>query len=220
MNNTDTNNEEKIPKKRGRKPLPSTLLKRKLIEEEKEKESSIGEYINTDENLCKLSKARMNALLSKDVNPNQFYYRWNDPGVVPATGEWSKEERINFYNAILELGITYEWGNFSRKILGRVGYQCSNYYRKLITDGDIIDSYYTIIDGKLKFTRNDDLHYVILSSKEKYIKKLLSNNIIIILPDITDPITNKFILSPYILSDGSCMTLDSWKEYFKRKKDV
>jgi hypothetical protein len=44
------------------------------------------------------------------------------------------------------------WGIFSEKIPGRVGYQCSNFYRKLILDGVIKDSSYRIgPDGKLHY---------------------------------------------------------------------
>lgn len=35
------------------------------------------------------------------------------------------------------------------KIPGRVGYQCSNYYRQLIREGVIIDDYYYINDKNM-----------------------------------------------------------------------
>lgn len=41
---------------------------------------------------------------------------------------------------------------FSRKIPGRVGYQCSNYYRQLIREGVIIDdNYYVDQNNRLAF---------------------------------------------------------------------
>jgi hypothetical protein len=44
-----------------------------------------------------------------------------------------------------------EWGLFSLGIPGRVGYQCSNFYRKLILAGEMTDSRYFITpDGKLQ----------------------------------------------------------------------
>jgi hypothetical protein len=44
-----------------------------------------------------------------------------------------------------------EWGLFSLGIPGRVGYQCSNFYRKLILAGEMTDSrYFTTPDGKLE----------------------------------------------------------------------
>lgn len=37
-----------------------------------------------------------------------------------------------------------QWGLFSMKIPGRVGYQCSNFYRQLIREGVVIDDNYFI----------------------------------------------------------------------------
>jgi hypothetical protein len=84
-----------------------------------------------------------------------------------------------FFELITSQPIDYEWGTFSRSIPGRVGYQCSNFYRSLILkvchasvtasgevcfrivacvvlctshQGDIVDPNYFIDDkGKLRF---------------------------------------------------------------------
>jgi hypothetical protein len=42
-----------------------------------------------------------------------------------------------------------QWGVFSQAIPGRVGYQCSNFYRQLIESGQIKDPNY-IVDEKGK----------------------------------------------------------------------
>ena len=42
------------------------------------------------------------------------------------------------------------WGLFSQGIPHRVGYQCMNYYRKLVGDGKIKDDSYEVVGGKLK----------------------------------------------------------------------
>jgi hypothetical protein len=42
-----------------------------------------------------------------------------------------------------------QWGIFSKPIPGRVGYQCSNFYRQLIKKGEIKDKFYSIVDGKI-----------------------------------------------------------------------
>lgn len=54
-------------------------------------------------------------------------------------------------NNIKQRGVNYEWGTFSMNIPGRVGYQCSNYYRALIQKGEIEDKNYFFENGKLKF---------------------------------------------------------------------
>jgi len=53
-------------------------------------------------------------------------------------------------------GVDYRWGLLSMQMPGRVGYQCSNYYRKLVQDGALKDPNYVIEEGKLKFLRSAD----------------------------------------------------------------
>jgi hypothetical protein len=43
-----------------------------------------------------------------------------------------------------ELGVNGQWGIFSKVIPGRVGYQCSNFYRHLIETNEISDPNYTL----------------------------------------------------------------------------
>lgn len=96
------------------------------------------------------SEARIRAWQLKDKNPNAYYYRFNDPGVEQRNGKWKKvrviprtsacslnpsnhlplqEERELFFKRVKEIGVNGQWGIFSMVIPGRVGYQCSNFYR-------------------------------------------------------------------------------------------
>ncbi len=40
-----------------------------------------------------------------------------------------QEERALFFQRVEEIGVNGQWGIFSMVIPGRVGYQCSNFYR-------------------------------------------------------------------------------------------
>jgi hypothetical protein len=108
------------------------------------------------------SEARVKAFLNRKNNPNAYYYRFNDLGEAQSTGNWSKEEHDRFIELIKD-GVDYRWGILSMNVPGRVGYQCSNYYRLLIEKGAITDPNYQLIETvnaktgkpekKLKFTR-------------------------------------------------------------------
>eukprot|EP00127_Corallochytrium_limacisporum_P004080 Clim_evm25s157 gene=Clim_evmTU25s157 len=89
------------------------------------------------------SEARIRAWKMRDSNPNSYYYRFNDPGVKQATGGWKPDEKKIFLERLAELGADGRWGIFSMTIPGRVGYQCSNFYRSLIKKGEIKDENYT-----------------------------------------------------------------------------
>ena len=58
-----------------------------------------------------------------------FHFRNNAPGEESRKGSWSAEERRLFMLTLLRLGANVEWGLFAKHIPGRVGYQCSDYYR-------------------------------------------------------------------------------------------
>lgn len=100
------------------------------------------------------SNARKRAYSQREVCPNAYYYRFNDPGEQQAKGGWSPSEKKLFFERKEALGgIDYRWGIFAMGIPGRVGYQCSNYYRKLIEKGEITDENYVFDPktGKAKF---------------------------------------------------------------------
>ena len=55
-----------------------------------------------------------------------------------ANGGWTPKEHELFMATLAKLPdgkANYEWGTFSISIPGRVGYQCSNYYRSLVKNG-------------------------------------------------------------------------------------
>jgi len=98
------------------------------------------------------SDARIKAWKIKDKNPNAYYYRFNDPGVSQKNGKWTQEERKLFFTRMEEIGVDGKWGIFSRAIPGRVGYQCSNFYRHLIESKEIVDKNYVLDDkGKAHY---------------------------------------------------------------------
>lgn len=90
-------------------------------------------------------------------NPNAYYYRFNAPGEAQKNGAWQESERALFMARRDEIGCDGRWGLFSMVIPGRVGYQCSNFYRQLIKDGVIEDPNYWMDDkGKLHYKRLAD----------------------------------------------------------------
>jgi len=92
------------------------------------------------------SEARIKAYKMIGINPNTYYYRFNAPGQKQRNGTWTPEERKLFMERLKEVGADGQWGIFSMSIPGRVGYQCSNFYRHLLKSKEIIDPNY-IIDG-------------------------------------------------------------------------
>ncbi|KAF0974775.1 hypothetical protein FDP41_006249 [Naegleria fowleri] len=86
------------------------------------------------------SKARIEAYAKIKTNPNVYYYRFNEPGESQRNGKWSEQEKAKFIKKLKEyLAETdnFQWGIFSKRIPGRVGYQCSNFYRTLLKSGEI-----------------------------------------------------------------------------------
>ncbi|OBZ88189.1 hypothetical protein A0J61_03758 [Choanephora cucurbitarum] len=90
------------------------------------------------------SEARLRAYQMLDTNPNEYYYRFNAPGELQRTGKWNEEEHALFLKRLAEHGANSQWGIFSIAIPGRVGYQCSNYYRQMIKKRQIHDPNYII----------------------------------------------------------------------------
>ncbi|KAF9357137.1 hypothetical protein BGX26_004208 [Mortierella sp. AD094] len=95
------------------------------------------------------SDARIKAYAAIDKKPNTYYYRFNAPGEVQRKGAWTKEEQKMFHQRLDEIGANGQWGLFSMTIPGRVGYQCSNYYRLLVETNQIQDPNY-VLDEKGK----------------------------------------------------------------------
>ncbi|PRP85125.1 hypothetical protein PROFUN_07196 [Planoprotostelium fungivorum] len=98
------------------------------------------------------SVARIKAYEMRKTNPNAYYYRFNDPGEEQKSGGWTKAEGELFLKRMEEVGVNGQWGVFAMAIPGRVGYQCSNYYRQLVVSGQIKDPNYIVDDkGKAHF---------------------------------------------------------------------
>lgn len=64
----------------------------------------------SDKQLVKLgwSDARIKAFKNREKNPNQYYYRFNDPGEPQATGKWSDKDKALFLKLIKEKGVDYQ----------------------------------------------------------------------------------------------------------------
>ena len=109
------------------------------------------------------SVAHRDSYLKRKVNPNTYLYRNLPPGETPRHGAWTAQEQELFMQRLAEMrkkGILEgKWGLFSKKIPGRVGYQCSNFYRKLIRDGVIQDPSYQLDDeGCLRYKNRTPYH--------------------------------------------------------------
>jgi len=100
------------------------------------------------------SAARVQAWKNKAVNPNAYYYRFNDPGEEQQNGRIREDEHSAFMQRVIEHGVNFQWGIFSKTIKGRVGYQCSNYWRQMMKDGWVKDPNYWIrADGSFQYKR-------------------------------------------------------------------
>jgi len=98
------------------------------------------------------SEARKRAWAQRASNPNAYYYRFNEPGEMQRNGKWTKTEIELFFRRMKEVGVNGQWGIFSQSIPGRVGYQCSNFYRHLIETNQIQDpNYYLDEKGKAHY---------------------------------------------------------------------
>ncbi|ORY07750.1 hypothetical protein K493DRAFT_332660 [Basidiobolus meristosporus CBS 931.73] len=108
--------------------------------------------VNPEDAMKGWSEARIKAYRMIDKNPNAYYYRFNAPGEEQRTGQWSSAEQKLFHARLKEIGANGQWGIFSMTIPGRVGYQCSNYYRHLIETSKIHDPNYVLDEkGKAHF---------------------------------------------------------------------
>ncbi len=104
------------------------------------------------------SDARRKSYCLKEILPNCYYYRFNEPGETnkgTSTRNWSPEEKILFLKRVEEMktiGTTKPcWGIFSMKIPGRVGYACQQYYKHLVKTGEIKDPNYVLLNNKWTF---------------------------------------------------------------------
>jgi len=114
----------------------------------------LNDALKDTENFEGWSAARVGAWKNKDANPNAYYYRFNDPGEEQINGAIAESEHKGFMQRVMEMGVNQHWGIFSQTIKGRVGYQCSNYWRQMMKDGWVKDPNYWIrSDGSFQFKR-------------------------------------------------------------------
>ena len=121
------------------------------------------------------SEARIKGWKNRIKKPNAYYYRFNAPGERQANGGWTPKEHELFMATLAKLPdgkANYEWGTFSISIPGRVGYQCSNYYRSLVKNGVVQDENYMLDDkGELRFNfKNKGFDRTTIGSKPAKIK--------------------------------------------------
>jgi hypothetical protein len=142
--------------KQGEHNGVTIVVPEKIEEPEKfaGKPHSADRSLRLDEALAKgstegWSLARINAFTRREENPNAYYYRFNDPGEAQRNGKWSKEEEDLFFARMDAVGVDGQWGVFSQAIPGRVGYQCSNFYRTLLKSGRVKSEQYYEQDGRL-----------------------------------------------------------------------
>ena len=92
------------------------------------------------------SAAKKQSWAAIDTNPNAFYYRHVAPGQVKRTGAWTEEEKRLFMETIkVHPPSQGKWGLFAQHIPGRVGYQCRNFYHRLLESGEL-----TALPGELE----------------------------------------------------------------------
>merc|ERR1719233_1588843 len=136
----ESDNEEKAPKSEDEDFEPNSVAKPRRKRRAPEGNSDVQPKKKTGYNLdgskrvkrILLSEALKKAYKAIKQNPNTYHYRFNKPGEAQAKGGWSKDEHKRFMEVLLEKGANRNWGLFSINIKGRVGYQCSNYYRLLV----------------------------------------------------------------------------------------
>ncbi|CAO3643538.1 unnamed protein product [Cunninghamella echinulata] len=145
-------------------PIPTSLSPSLETKEKKRRVRSVGR-LALDDALKQVqendgqtqrfegwSGARLRAYRMIDSNPNSYYYRFNAPGEDQHKGPWTPDEKNLFLNRLKEVGANSQWGIFSMAIPGRVGYQCSNFYRLLIASGEIHDDNYVLDEkGKARY---------------------------------------------------------------------
>ncbi|GAN08422.1 conserved hypothetical protein [Mucor ambiguus] len=123
------------------------------------------------------SEARIRSFKMIEKNPNSYYYRFNEPGEEQKRGPWTEDEKRLFIDRLKEMGTEGHWGLFSKGIPGRVGYQCSNYYRFLIETKQLQDDNYVISpNGKPLYTFEKKLEDGTIEKRLRTHNKSLNQN--------------------------------------------
>ncbi|KAI9019554.1 hypothetical protein CLU79DRAFT_704668 [Phycomyces nitens] len=119
-----------------------------------------GEDVFSEESVKDWQTPRIKAWEARRSSPEGFYFRFVAPGEGQHNGKWSREEHKRFMARYEEWSANgfkmgQSWGLFSIAIPHRVGYQCMNYYRKLVKDGVLKDDAYATQNGVLKQITKD-----------------------------------------------------------------
>ncbi|KAI8063912.1 hypothetical protein BC940DRAFT_242760 [Gongronella butleri] len=124
------------------------------------KRSKVGEDVFTESCVKTWQDSRIKAWEGRHLNPEGYYFRFVIPGEGQQNGGWSSKEHALFMERYEEwvakgrkMGVA--WGLFSRGIPHRVGYQCMNYYRKLLEKKKLKDDAYEVVNGKLKLVQRE-----------------------------------------------------------------
>jgi hypothetical protein len=73
-----------------------------------------------------------------ESNPNAYFYRHVAPGEVKRIGPWDADEQKLFLRVMkIHPPNSGKWGLFARHIPNRVGYQCRNFYHRLLASGGL-----------------------------------------------------------------------------------
>lgn len=84
------------------------------------------------------SEAKRQSWASINTNPNAFFYRHCAPGEQKRNGAWDAHEKKLFLETMkVHPPSQGRWGLFAQHIPGRVGYQCRNFYHRLLESGEI-----------------------------------------------------------------------------------
>ena len=100
-----------------------------------------------DSAVAKWSTAQLRAWAQRHDNPNAFYYRFTELCFHQSMGSLTQEEEAIWmarYDQFKSSGwrVGSAWGIFSLALPHKVGYQCSNHYRKLLREGVLADPTY------------------------------------------------------------------------------
>merc|ERR1712228_553424 len=97
------------------------------------------------------SPARKKAFKNIEKNPSDYYYRFNKPGEQSRLGKWNDAENKLLMKRATTIGVNSDWGEFSKAIPGRVGYQCSGRWSALVRRGKVKDwNYFCRVDSNNK----------------------------------------------------------------------
>ena len=111
--------------------------RRKKSSKKAQRKTKKGKIEDADE-IALWSPAKRQSWEARKTNPNAFYYRHVEPGQVKRTGPWDDTEKEAFMKAIkLHPPTQGKWGLFAMNIPGRVGYQCRNFYHRLLESGEL-----------------------------------------------------------------------------------